>query len=57
MNTHKSLYGYLNASLYCGGKKSYDKLDVYSDPLGCFESSPEEILFKAHWENYFDNKV
>lgn len=60
MNTHKSIYGYLNATLHSAHsadpKEVCTETSIYSDPLGCFDTNPEEILYKAHWDAYFNDR-
>ena len=57
MSTHKSLYGYLKATFHSADPKEvYTEKSVYSDPLGCFDTNPEEILYKAHWDAYFNDR-
>ena len=58
MNTYKSIYGYLNARLHSvDSKKALTETSLYSDPLGCFDSNPEDILYKAHWDAYFNGRA
>lgn len=53
MNTHKSIYGYLNASLYSAPyKKISDEVDNCSDILSYFGKREKSPPFKADEENY-----
>ena len=59
MNTHKSIYGYLNAALHFANpqKSSGSERSLfYPDPLDYVDNSPEEILYKSYWEAYFNDK-
>jgi hypothetical protein len=59
MNTHKSIYGYLNAALHFAnpqGSFGSERSLFYPDPLDYVDNSPEEILYKSYWEAYFNDK-
>jgi len=59
VNTHKSIYGYLNAALHFANpqKSSGSERSLfYPDPLDYVDNSPEEILYKSYWEAYFNDK-
>jgi len=57
MSTHKSIYAYLSATLHSvDSKKVWTETSVYSNPLSCFDSNSEEILYKARWRAYFNDR-
>ncbi|HXH54311.1 MAG TPA: hypothetical protein VNK03_00995 [Gammaproteobacteria bacterium] len=57
MTTHQNIYGYVNATLHyaCPGRTI---VKTRRDPklLSYFETSPEEIIYRAYWEAYFDGR-
>jgi hypothetical protein len=55
MATYQNIYGYVNATLHSPAPESVTvKTRKKPDVLACFESSLEEIIYKAYWEAYFD---
>ena len=57
MATYQNTYGYLRASLYSASpEQAVLKTRSNSDLLDSLESSLEEVIYKAYWEAYFDQR-
>ena len=57
MATHQNIYGYINATLnYVCPERVIVETRRDPDLVSYFESSPEEIIYKAYWEAYFEGR-
>ncbi len=57
MATHQNIYGYVNATLhYVYPERVINETSRDPNLLNYFESSAEEIVYKAYWEAYFEER-
>lgn len=57
MAVHQNIYGYVNATLhYVYPKSIIVKTNKDPELVSYFENSPEEIIYKAYWEAYFEGR-